>query len=105
VKLLADGWTVSAVSRWCELSRPAVYKWPRRYLEQRKVEALADKPRSGRPPTARGLTGELLAQEVRKSPHQLDYTTHGWTVALLATPLRWHFGVEAHTQSPVSECR
>ena len=94
VKLLADGWTVRAVSRLCELSRPAVYKWLGRYLEQRKVESLVDKPRSGRPPTARGLTGEYLAQQVRKSPQQLGYATHGWTVALLATHLRSRHGVE-----------
>lgn len=94
VKLLAEGWAVDSVSRVCALSRPAVYKWLGRYLEQRKVEALTDKPRRGRPRTASGMTDALLAHEVRRSPHQLGYATHGWTVALLATHLHRHLGIK-----------
>jgi len=46
---LADGATVSAVSRRVELQRRIVRKWADRFVRKR-LRGLDDAPRSGRPP-------------------------------------------------------
>lgn len=94
VKLLAEGLSAGEVSRLCGISRWMVYRWLERYLLLRRVEALEDEPRSGRPRTAPALTGEMLAEEVRKNPHEEGYATNGWTVPLLAAHLHRRYGIE-----------
>lgn len=49
VLLLADGHTVSAVARRCEVDRVTARHWGERYLADR-LAGLQDRPRSGRPP-------------------------------------------------------
>jgi transposase len=94
VKLLAEGKGVGEVSQLTCLSRPIVYRWLRRYLSVRKVTALADLPRRGRPRAAPALTAELLMEEVRRSPREVGYASNGWTVTLLATHLHRKFGIK-----------
>ena len=50
VLLAADGTSNSAISEKVGLDRECVIEWRRRYAEG-GIEDLADKPRSGRPPT------------------------------------------------------
>jgi hypothetical protein len=52
ILLLADGMAIADIVAMVGMSRPHIYKWARRFLEQR-VQGLADKPgrgRSQRPP-------------------------------------------------------
>ena len=49
ILLLADGVTITDIASTVEMSRPHVYKWVRRFVQQ-GLEGLQDKPGRGRPP-------------------------------------------------------
>jgi Winged helix-turn helix len=49
VLLLADGASVSAVARRCEVDRVTVRHWGERFVTDR-LAGLKDRPRAGRPP-------------------------------------------------------
>jgi transposase len=55
-------------------------------------ESLRDAPRPGRPRAAAALTNERIAQEIRRDPVRPGYHRTGWTVSLLADPLRQKYG-------------
>ena len=50
VLLVARGRAVPEVARLTDLKPWAIYAWVRRYLAHHRADALADRPRSGRPP-------------------------------------------------------
>jgi CRP-like cAMP-binding protein len=49
ILLLADGVTITDIAAAVGMSRPHIYKWVRRFVQQ-GLEGLQDKPRRGRPP-------------------------------------------------------
>lgn len=93
VKLIASGEGVERASELSSMSRPAVYFWLQRYLEDHDIDALRDQPRSGRPPAATQLTTEVLRSLVRQNPHEHGYATNGWTVPLLVAHLQRTLGL------------
>ncbi|VTR96446.1 transposase : Transposase OS=Microvirga lotononidis GN=MicloDRAFT_00026950 PE=4 SV=1: HTH_29 [Gemmata massiliana] len=93
VLLVARGRSVSEVARVTDLKPWAIYAWVRRYLSEHRPEALADRPRSGRPRVVPGITDARIVRQFRRDPLRLGYNTTGWTVALLAAHLsRTHNG-------------
>jgi transposase len=94
--LVAEDRTLAEAAEVTGMSRPAVYFWLERYLKSRRVEALRDAPRSGRPPVAARITAELIFQELSCLPSDWGYSTHTWTVALLATHLERRYGCVIH---------
>jgi transposase len=88
IKLLAEGKSPSEAAHLSALSRPAVYFWLGRYLEERAPAALRDAPRQGRPKKAPRLTLERLRKVVQGSPLRANWASHGWTVPLLYTHLK-----------------
>jgi transposase len=89
---LDDGRPVDEIVRLTGLSRSAIYRWQRRYLAARRVDALRDQPRPGRPTTADVITAARMERELRRDPLALGYAATGWTVPLLATHLRRTYG-------------
>src|SRR5262245_59670021 len=87
VLLVARGRSVSEVARVTDLKPWAIYAWVRRYLSEHRPEALADRPRSGRPRAVPGVTDARIVRQFRRDPLRLGYNTTGWTVALLAAHL------------------
>lgn len=90
--LLAEGRPVGDVTHVTGLSRPGLYRWLNRYLQSRRIEALGDAPRQGRPRVAPAITDARILRELRRNPMALGYATTGWTVALLATHLSQRYG-------------
>lgn len=84
---MARGRTVPEVARLTDLKPWAIYAWVRRYRADRRPEALADRPRSGRPKAAPAITDARIVRAFRRDPSRLGYNTTGWTVALLAAHL------------------
>ena len=87
VLLVAGGKPVGEVARLAGASRQSVYNWLRQYTASRRVEALRDGARAGRPRAASDLTDERILEELRRDPLSLGYSTQVWTVALLARHL------------------
>ena len=87
VLLVARGWPIPEVADITGLKSWAIYAWVRRYLVARRPTDLAGRPRSGRPPAARGVTDARIAREFRRDPLRLGYAATAWTVALLARHL------------------
>ena len=97
--LVAEGRTLAEAAHVVGLSRPTVYFWLQRYLQQRRVEALRDGARHGRPKVSADITPEQILLELNCPPSDWGYSTHVWTVALLATHLERRYGcpVNPHT--------
>lgn len=87
VLLVARGRSVPEVARLTDLKPWAIYGWVRRYLSDHQPDALADRPRSGRPLAAPAITDARIVRQFRRDPLRLGYNTTGWTVALLAAHL------------------
>ena len=75
-------------------SQMSVYRYIRRYNEERSVAALEDRPRSGRPPVLASISDEEFDRIVRQSPLSLGYTAFTWTVALLRGHIERQYGLE-----------
>jgi len=97
--LVAEGHTLAQAAHVTGLSRPTVYFWLKRYVDQRRIEALRDGPRRGRPRAADCITPEQILLELSSPPSDWGYATHIWTVALLAGHLERHYGctINPHT--------
>lgn len=96
VLLVAEGRTLVQAAEVTGLSRPAVYFWLGRYVRSRRVEALQDAPRSGRPPTAACISAEHIFEALNCLPSDWGYSSHIWTVALLAAHLERRYGCSIH---------
>jgi transposase len=92
VLLVDEGHPVDEILRLTGLSRSAIYRWQQRYLATRRIDALRDQPRQGRPTAADAITNARIARELRRDPRTLGYVTTGWTVVLLATHLSRTYG-------------
>lgn len=87
VLLVARGRSVPEVAEITGLKPWAIYAWVRRYQVARRPEALADRPRPGRPAASPAITDARIAREFGRDPLRLGYHATGWTVALLAAHL------------------
>jgi transposase len=88
VLLIARGRPVGEVAQITCASKRSVYGWLQRYLVDHCVDDLIERPRSGRPIVAQGITDERILCELNKDPMTLGYRTTTWTVKLLANHLR-----------------
>lgn len=97
--LVAEGYSLAQAAQVTGLSRPTIYFWLKRYVQQRSIEALRDAGRSGRPPAAADITSEQILLELSCPPSDWGYSTHIWTVVLLATHLERRYGcpINPHT--------
>lgn len=84
VLLVARGHHISEIASISGVSEQTIYNWVHLYLDQHKVAALEDDPRSGRPLAAKRITAERIVRELRRSPLKLGYRTNVWTVETLA---------------------
>lgn len=87
VLLVAKGRSFAEVADIVGLSLRSVYYLAHRYLQSHRPQALADKPRCGRPACAPELTRAAILRALRRSPLQLGYRTNVWTVDALALHL------------------
>lgn len=87
-----QGRPVVAVARSLQVSRRSVHAWLHTYAAAGTLEALADRPRSGRPPVwdeeGQGWLQQLLAH----SPEAYGYQATVWTVPLLQEQMRHLLG-------------
>lgn len=91
--LMAEGHSLDDVARHVGCAAATVRRWAWRYLQSHDAQALADRPRSGRPRTATDLSPQQLASVLACDPRQFGYQATTWTVSLLASHLRTHQGI------------
>lgn len=92
VKARALGQDLASSAAWCGRTVRTVDRWLRRYLVG-GVAALADAPRSGRPPDADATYREALGAAVETPPRELGLGFDVWTSPRLATYLAERTGV------------
>ena len=88
VLCMAEGRPASEAAALTGMARFTVYEQVRRYVRRRRVEDLADAPRSGRPSAAVAISDARIVREFKKDPMDLGYKATTWTVPLLAEHLR-----------------
>lgn len=88
--LLAEGHSISETARRVRVQRTTVQRWQARYLSDRDLQALADRPRHGRPRLARALTPRRLAAALQQDPRACGFGATSWTVPLLTRYLCEH---------------
>ena len=95
VLLSADGRGVPEIAACHRCGRDVVRTWLHRYAAG-GVAALADLPRSGRPPRDR-LARQIVDAQASQSPRCAGLVQACWTVALLAAFLAARFGPVSYT--------
>lgn len=93
VKARALGQDLASIATWCGRTARTVDHWLRRYLAE-GPPALADAPRSGRPPAADAAYRAALARTVETPPRELGLGFDVWTSPRLVTSLAEQTGVE-----------
>jgi transposase len=93
VWLVAQGHSARRTAELLGASERWVGKWLSRYRARRRPEDLAEGRHTGRPRTATVLTRRRIVAAVKKDPLKLGYSSTVWTVPLLTTHLRSHYGV------------
>ena len=93
IRLLHLGHKPSEVAMMQAVSDPTIYGWHKRWLTG-GVEALADKPRSGRPSKSDDAYSLLLEAVVEKAPAELGYNFAIWTIDRLRAHLAKETGIE-----------
>jgi transposase len=91
VLLVAEGRRVAESARVVHTHRRNVARWVRRYLAARDPNALADRPRAGRP-RAGAVTDGQLRRVLQTDPRALGFQSATWTTPLLATYCAARFG-------------
>ena len=94
VLLVAEGHAINEAARRVRVARLSVRRWVERYLQDRDVHALVDRPRHGRPRRAKRLTPQRLAATMARDPLRCGYLATTWTVPLLVHYLAQHDGIE-----------
>jgi transposase len=92
VLLVAEGRSVAEAAHVTGLSRRTVYHLINTYTARHEVEALYDRPRTGRPAVAQSVTPARILRELDRSPLALGYRTNVWTVELLVARLAERYG-------------
>jgi transposase len=99
---LARGDRPGDVAARLGVSRQTLYNWAERFRARRDRDPehrLDDGPRSGRPPTARGVIDPLLLAVLDDDPRHWGYTATTWTAPLLQQFLREAHDTEVGCQS------
>jgi transposase len=99
---LDDGDDVSEVADRLRVSRQTVYNWAERFQNRGDAdldECLADRARSGRPPTAQGIIDPLLEAVIDDDPRDWGYPATVWTAPLLRQFLSDVHGLVVSAQS------
>jgi transposase len=92
VRLSAKGYTVPEVADILGCTQGSVHNWLDRF-ESGGVGALADRPRSGRPPLATPDYRHRLVEAVKADPHALGYPFTVWTLTRLRAHMARELGV------------
>lgn len=92
VLMTADRCSVEEIQRATGLSKAAVWKWRKRYV-QSGIQGLYDRPRSGGPPKADPAYLRLLRKTVMRSPRKLGFAFTVWTADRLAQYLAEETGI------------
>jgi transposase len=93
IRLLHLGHKPSEVAKMQAVSDPTIYGWHKRWLAG-GVEALADKPRSGRPLKSDDAYSLLVEAVVEKAPAELGYDFAIWTIDRLRSHLEKETGID-----------
>ena len=93
VLLVAEEQPISEAARRVRATRHSVRRWVERYLAAHDADALADRPRRGRPHSAPRLTLRRLTAALARDPRGCGYQATSWTVPLLRHYLQQRHGV------------
>jgi transposase len=89
---VAEGGSLSEVSRQAGVDRSSLHRWVKLYLQTPQVENLIDASRSGWPREADDLDEELLAEVLALDPREQGYGATTWIVPLLTTYFKEQYG-------------
>jgi transposase len=92
INLLHLGHKPEQVARMQAVSKPTIYGWFHRW-QRGGVEALANLPKSGRPPKADDEYSLALVTTLEKEPKELGYDFAIWTVERLSAHLEKETGI------------
>jgi len=92
IRLLHLGHKPEEVAEMQAVSKPTIYGWIKRW-QSGGVKALANRPRSGRPPKADDAYSTALAEVIEKEPKELGYDFMLWTVERLSAHLEKGTGI------------
>lgn len=93
IRLLHLGHKAEEVAQMQAVSKPTIYGWWKRWCAG-GVEALANQPKSGRPPIADEAYIALVEEVVEQEPAALGYHFAVWTTDRLRTHLAQETGIE-----------
>jgi transposase len=99
---LDEGESVDQIAQHLSVSRQTVYNWALRFQQRQDFDLLArlsDAPRSGRPPTAKGIIDSLIDEVISSDPRQLGYNSTVWTAPLLVYYLSAEYQIEVSSDS------
>jgi transposase len=83
-----DGTSPQQVARLMGVSPRSVYGWVKRLSQEGRAQALADRPRSGRPPLLSARELKHLRWLLSHSPQEFGFWCTEWTVAVLRAQLQ-----------------
>jgi transposase len=92
LRLLHLGHKPEAVADMQAVSKPTIYGWFHRW-QSGGVEALANRPKSGRPPKADDAYSLALVEVIEKEPSEVGYEFTIWTVERLSAHLEKVTGI------------
>lgn len=88
------GPSVPMLAEWLDVRKATIYRWFDRLEAEPIRQAVADRPRSGRPPKLTDEEQERFRHAVRGSPSSVGYDQAAWTTGLAQTFIADQFGVE-----------
>jgi transposase len=92
IRLLHLGHKPEEVAKIHAVSKPTIYGWVARW-QNGGVEALANQPKSGRPPKADDAYSLALVEVIEKEPSEVGYNFTVWTVERLSAHLEKITGI------------
>ena len=92
IRLLHMGYKPEQVAEMQVVSKPTIYGWFHRWQKGR-IEALANQPKSGRPPKADDAYSLALVDVIEKEPKEFGYDFRLWTVERLSAHLEKATGI------------
>jgi len=93
VRLLHLGYRAEEIARMQAISKPTVYACYHRW-EEGGVDALADRPRSGRPPKITEAYREKLREVIEEEPATYGYEFTIWTLERLRAHMVKETGID-----------
>jgi transposase len=92
IRLLHLGHKPEEVAKIHAVSKPTIYGWFARW-QSGGVEALGNRPKSGRPPKADDAYSLALVEVIEKEPSEVGYNFTIWTVERLSAHLEKITGI------------